>query len=193
MELHDRAWQKHRPLAEDSQLAEAIKVLARSHKSLIWTRQQLGNQLRSSLREFYPGALEAFGDRLCEADSLALLKQAPTPTQGRRLSLAKIASALRGARRRNIEQRAVGIRDALRRSQLEQPPLVSRAHGVAGAALASLIQDLIAQIHHLEKELDRSLRAHPDAEIYLSQPGLSTVLSARALAEFGDDPNYYPP
>lgn len=182
---------KHRPLAEDSQLAEAIKVLARSHKSLIWTRQQLGNQLRSSLREFYPGALEAFGDRLCEADSLALLKQAPTPTQGRRLSLAKIASALRGAGRRNIEQRAVGIRDALRGPQLEQPPLVSQAHGVAAAALASLIQDLIAQIHHLEKELDRSLRAHPDAEIYLSQPGLSTVLSARALAEFGDDPNYY--
>src|SRR5262249_58620625 len=55
---------KHRLLAEDSEQAEAIRVLARSHKSLIWTRQQLVNQLRNSLREFYPGALEAFGKHL---------------------------------------------------------------------------------------------------------------------------------
>src|SRR5260370_8582438 len=28
---------------------------------------------------------------------------------------------------------------------------------------------------------------HPDAEIYLSLPGLGLVLGARAMAEFGDD------
>jgi transposase len=32
---------------------------------------------------------------------------------------------------------------------------------------------------------------HPDAEIYLSQPGLGPVLGARVLAEFGDDPHRY--
>jgi transposase len=182
---------KHRQLGEDSDLAEAIKVLARSHKSLIWTRQRLGNQLRSALREFYPGALEAFGDHLYESDSLALLERAPTPVQGRMLSLAKITSALRKARRRNVEQRAVEIRDALRTPQLEQPAVVAQAHGVAMAALAGLLQDVIARIDHLEKELDRSLKEHPDAEIYLSLPGLGTVLGARVLAEFGDDPNGY--
>ncbi len=109
---------KHRPLPEDSQLAEAIKILARSHKSLIWTRQQLGSQLRSALRQYYPGALEAFGEHLHEADSLALLRQAPTPTRGRSLSLAKITSALSKAGRHNIEQRALAIRDALRRPQM---------------------------------------------------------------------------
>jgi transposase len=31
----------------------------------------------------------------------------------------------------------------------------------------------------------------PDADIYLSQPGLSTVLGARVLAEFGDAKNRY--
>jgi transposase len=182
---------KHRQLGEDSELAEAIKVLARSHKSLIWTRQRLGNQLRSALREFYPGALKAFGDQLCEADSLALLERAPTPAQGRTLSLAKITSALRKARRRNVEQRAVGIRDALRTPQLEQPAAVAQAQGVAVGDLAGLLQDVIARIDHQEKELERSLKAHPDAEIYLSLPGLATVLGARVLAEFGDDPNGY--
>ena len=32
---------------------------------------------------------------------------------------------------------------------------------------------------------------HPDAEIYLSQPGLGVILGARVLAEFGDDPDRY--
>jgi transposase len=120
----------HRQLGEDSKLAEAIKVLARSHKSLIWTRQQLGNQLRSALREFYPGALEAFGADLYEAHSLALVERAPSPAQGRALSLAKITSALRRAGRRKVEQRAVAIRDALHAPQLEQPAVVAQAHGV---------------------------------------------------------------
>lgn len=182
---------KHRQLGEDSELAEAVKVLARSHKSLIWTRQQLGSQLRSALREFYPGALQAFGDHLCEADSLALLERAPTPAQGQALSLAKITSALRKAGRRNVEQRAAEIREALRAPQLEQPAVVAQAHGVAAAALAGLLQDVIAKIDHLEKELGRALNEHPDAEIYKSLPGLGTVLGARVLAEFGDDPNRY--
>jgi hypothetical protein len=182
---------KHRQLGADSELAEAVKVLARSHKSLIWTRQQLGNQLRNALREFYPGALVAFGERLCDVDSLGLLEQAPTPAQGRALSLAKITAALRKARRRGVEQRAIAIRDALRAPQLELPAVVAQAHAVAVVDLAGLLQQVIARIEHQEKELDRSLKAHPDAEIYLSLPGLATVLGARALAEFGDDPNRY--
>jgi transposase len=182
---------KHRQLGDDSELAEAIKVLARSHKNLIWTRQQLGNQLRSALREFYPGFLEAFGDHFCETDSLALLERAPTPAQGRTLSLAKITAALRKARRRNVEERAGEIRDALRAPQLEQPTVVAHAYGLTAAALAGPLQDIIAKIEHLEKELDGALKKHPDAEIYLSLPGLGAVLGARALAEFGDDPNSY--
>ena len=49
----------HRPVAGDTEMAEAVKVLARAHQSLIWTRQRQLNQLRSTLREFSPAALEA--------------------------------------------------------------------------------------------------------------------------------------
>jgi transposase len=47
----------HRPVAGDSLLAEAVKVLARAHQSLIWARQRHVNAVRSALREFYPGAV----------------------------------------------------------------------------------------------------------------------------------------
>jgi hypothetical protein len=32
---------------------------------------------------------------------------------------------------------------------------------------------------------------HPDAAIYLSQPGTGEILGARQLGEFGDDPHRY--
>ncbi len=34
-------------------------------------------------------------------------------------------------------------------------------------------------------------RGHPDAAIYLSQPGIGEILGARELGEFGDDPHRY--
>jgi transposase len=84
----------HRPVAGDSDVAEAIKVLARAHQSMIWSRGRQGNSLRSTLREFYPAALAAFDD-LTSGDALEVLKVAPTPSLGTGLSRSKIAAALR--------------------------------------------------------------------------------------------------
>ena len=43
----------------------------------------------------------------------------------------------------------------------------------------------------MQGEVSAHFGQHPDAEIYLSQPGLGVVLGARVLAEFGDDPHRY--
>ncbi len=181
----------HRPVAGDSDLAEAVKVLARAHQSLIWSRQRQVNQLRSTLREFYPGALDAFDD-LASGDALAVLAVAPTPSLGRRLARAKIASALcRGGRQRRVEERAAQIQAALRAPQLQAPDLVARAMGSSVAALVAVIAELVAQTARLEAELAERFEQHPDAKIIRSLPGLGMTLGARVLAEFGDDPNRY--
>ena len=178
---------KHRPMAKDSELAEAIKVLVRAHHGLIWTRQRQVNVLRNTLLAFYPGALAAFDD-LDSADAVAILAQAPVPSRGRSLSQAKIISALRlGGRERNLETKAVHIQAQLRLPQLETPPLVAEAFGHSVAATVAVIKQLNLQIATIEKELAASFEMHPDAEIYLSLPGLGLVLSARAMSEFGDD------
>ena len=44
----------------------------------------------------------------------------------------------------------------------------------------------------MQSEATAHFGRHPDAEIYLSQPGLGVVLGARVLAEFGDDAHRYP-
>jgi hypothetical protein len=50
-----------------------VKVLARAHQGLVWARQRQVNQLRSTLREFYPQALAVFSGELAERDALAVL------------------------------------------------------------------------------------------------------------------------
>lgn len=181
----------HRPIAGDSDLAEAVKVLARSHQSLIWTRQRQLNQLRSMLREFYPAALEAF-DQLGHSDALAVLAIAPTPSLGRQLSRSKIASALRrSGRQRRIEERAAQIQASLRGDQLAAPDVIADAMGSTVTALVAVIREFGTQIGRLEDELADHFDQHPDAKIIRSLPGLGMVLGARVLAEFGDDPNRF--
>jgi transposase len=181
----------HRPMAGDSAEVEAVKVLARAHQTLIWTRAQQSNRLRSALREYYPAALEAFED-LTDRDALAVLDRAPTPEDGAALPLSAIRAALkRGGRQRHIDERARMIQARLRTEQLTAPEAVSAAFAAATRATVAIIAELNHQISELETGLAEHFETHPDADIYLSQPGLGVILSARVLGEFGDDPNRY--
>lgn len=181
----------HRPIAGDSDSAEAIKVLARAHQNLIWTRNRHTNALRSALREYYPAALEAF-ENLADRDALAILGRAPTPADARGLSLSKIRSALKAAgRQRNLDTRALQIQQALRTEQLSAPAAVTAAFGASTRAAVGIIVELNHQIAALEATLAEHFEAHPDADIYRSLPGLGVILGARVLGEFGDDPNRY--
>jgi len=148
----------HRPIAGDSELAEAVKVLARTHQSLVWTRQRQLNQLRSLLREFYPGALAAFGTDLGDRDALAVLQLAPTPTLGRGLSRAKLAAALRRAgRQRRAGARAADLQAILRAPSCRRPGVVAEASGAAVKALVGVIAALNLQLEQLTSQLQGHL------------------------------------
>jgi transposase len=181
-------YHKLRPLASDSPQVDAIKVLARRHQELIWARQQEANSLRANLREFYPAAVEAFGKDLVGRDALAILAYAPTPERARRLRPAKVVSALRqGGRQRNLEREARRVLDIFQTERLEQPAPLADAYGQIVASSVGMLRQYNQQIAELEAQLTQALMEHPDAEIYLSLPGLGDVLGARVLGEFGDD------
>jgi transposase len=183
---NDRA--HHRPVAGDSEQAEVIKTLARTHQTMIWTRQRQLNQLRSMLREFYPAALAAFGTDLAGRDALAVLAIAPTPAAGQSLSRSRIAAALRKAgRQRNIAPKAAELHAALGSDQLGLSRTLSEAYGASVRSLVAVIAAMVEQVTVLEAEVNRCFGELPDAEILTSQPGLGVVLGARVLAEFGDD------
>ena len=183
--------QRHKPLVPSTPLGEAVSILARNHQRLIWSRQRQLNQLRSSLREFYPGALSAFDD-VGSKDALAILGAAPTPVQGRALTYLRVMALLRrGGRQRNVVGRAQAIRAVLAEPSLELPAVVVDAYGASVSTMVGVVASYTKAIADLEKELHLRFRAHPDADIILTLPGLGETLGARVLAGFGDGPKRY--
>ena len=181
----------HRPLPDDSDLGRAIAVLARAQQDALWNRQQLANQLRSLLREYYPAALDAFAtwtNGLCRPEARELLRIAPTPTRAARLTLTQLEAALkRAGRKRGIAAEADRIRDVFRAEWAHQPPLVEDALGQQMLALLMQLDAACTAADQLAEAVKDAFPQHPDAEILLSFPGLGIQLAARILAEIGDD------
>lgn len=182
----------HRPIAGDTVQAQAVRMLARAHQSMIWSRQHETNRLRSLLREYYPAALTMAAEDLAGRDAVAVLTAAPTPTQGRSLSVRRIEQVLRRAgRQRNITPTAQRIHQALQSEQLPPREGLESAYGASALALLHVITAMNTQIAQLQGQVEAVFRCHPDAEILTSQPGMGTILGARVLGEFGDDPHRY--
>jgi transposase len=111
---------------------------------------------------------------------------------GRALSRKRIAAAItRAGRRRRSAERAAEIQAVLRREQLPAPAALSEAMGASVAAMVAVTRELNTQVAHLEEQLAVGFDQHPDAKVVRSLPGLGTVLGARVLGEFGDDPDRY--
>ena len=179
-----------RAVAGGSADAGAVKAVARTHKTLIWDRTRQVQRLRHQLREYFPAALAAFED-LDAPDALELLAKAPDPARAAKLTRAQVSAALKRARRRDIPGKATAIMAALRSAQLGQPPAITAAYAATVRSLIAVITTLNEQVKTLQGQVEADFGRHPDAEIYLSQPGLGPVLGARVLGEFGDDPGRY--
>ena len=181
-----------RAVAADTAGAQAVKVVARAHQTLIWERTRHTLRLRSALREFFPAAQVAYaGLGLTAADTLELLVRAPAPAAAAKLTTAQVSAALKRARRHDVPARTRVITDALRAPQLAQPAAITAAYAAAVQATAAVLITLNEQIKRLEAQVETHFLQHPDAETYLSQPGIGPVNGARVLAEFGDAPGRY--
>jgi transposase len=181
----------HRPLPADSDLGRVIAVLARAQQDALWNRQQISNQLRSLLREYYPAALDTFAtwtNGLCRPEARELLKTAPTPTRAAQLTRTQISASLkRAGRKRGIDAEAERIREFFRADHAHQPLLVEEALGKQTLALLIQLEASCIAADDLAKAVEESFPQHPDADVILSFPGLGVQLGARVLAEIGDD------
>jgi len=181
----------HRPLPADSELAQAVAVLARAQQDAVWDRITAHNKLRSHLREYYPGFLAAFAacaGGIMRPEARAILAAAPTPADGARLTLAQLRALLRKAgRSQRIEAEAARLRSALRQQQMRQLPLVEQAMGRQALALLRQLDAACQSADDLEAAATESFSRHPDAGIITSFPGVGALTGARLLAEIGDD------
>lgn len=184
----------HRPLPDDSELSQAIAVLARAQQDATWNRQQISNQLRSLLREYYPAALAAFEpwrNGLCRREAREILRVAATPTQAARLTRTQLQAALkRAGRERSIATEADRIRGIFRAEWAHHSPLVEEALGKQMLALQVQLEaactaadDLAGRSKRvsLSTRTLRSSSASP-ASASSSAPGCSPRSATTAIA-----------
>ncbi|MBV8346376.1 MAG: IS110 family transposase [Mycolicibacterium sp.] len=182
----------HRPLPADTELAQAIRVLARAQQDAVWARQQIGNQIRDLLNDFYPAAIVAFaelpGGGLARPDARTILTAAPTPAQAAKLTPARLRRLLRKAgRERNIDRDIDRLRTVFADTYLHQPPMVENAMGIQLSALLLQLNAACAAVDELTEAAIAHFEQHPDAAIITSFPGLGNLAGARVLGEIGDD------
>lgn len=181
----------HRPLPADSDLAQAIAVLARAQQDAVWDRTQAHNKLRSLLREYFPAFLAAFATKrggLLRPEARAILATAPTPGAAARLTLAQLRALLRRAgRSRNLDHEAARLQEVFRGTWMRQSELVERAMGRQAAALQRQLDAACDSADDLATAAVEGFLQHPDAAIITSYPGMGELTGARVLAELGDD------
>ena len=117
----------HRPLPADTELAQAIAVLARAQQDAVWARTEAHNKLRSLLREYYPGFLAAFRrgrrDNLASPEARAAAGRSPRPRRAAaKLTPAQIAHAAAPGRPPTRHRRlAAELHQALRSRNCASP------------------------------------------------------------------------
>lgn len=182
---------RHRRLPADTELAQSITVLARAHQDATWRRTRAGNELRSLLREYFPGFLHAFAERpggITAPEARTVLAIAPTPAKAARLSKPQIEAALRRAgRQRGLTTLAATIQHQLRLPQLRHPAPVEDAFGIQAVALLTSLDAECVNLDRLGQATATAFAQHPDHRIITSFVGLADLTGARLLAEIGDD------
>lgn len=181
----------HRTLPADTELAQAIRVLARAQQDAVWARQQVGNQVRDLLKDFYPAALTAFAGLdggLARPDARAVLAAAPTPAQAARLTRSQLRKLLvKAGRQRFLDRDIDRLREVFAAPQLRQLPQVEAAMGIQLSALLRQFEATCVAAAELAQAVTAHFERHPDAKIIVSFPGLGNLAGARVLAEIGDD------
>lgn len=179
-----QGWRRLRPL---DPLTAELRILCRDEVALIEQRTALVNQLRATLREYYPAALEAFED-WSEAPAWRLVIAFPTPKE--------LAQAGKGRWNRFLHANKL-YRPQTAEKRLE---VFARADAFASpsaavtAAKSLLAVSLCQQLITLERQLDRYrqrierlFKDHPDHDLFGSLPGAGPKLAPRLLAELGPD------
>jgi transposase len=183
---------RFRPIEPDRDETTALRALTRSREDLVETRVKLGNQLRSQLEAFWPGAL-IFAD-IDSPISLAFINRYPSPVDAKGLGPKRMAAFL--SRRGYSGRTEAGeLCERIRRApggRTGEAETAARRAAVMG--LVKALEVIASQIAELTKRIRTALDAHPDREIFRSlfRSPKTVVCPATLIAEIGDCRSRYP-
>lgn len=176
-----------RALRPSSEQAQELKMLTRDQQRMVRHKTRLLNQLKITLKEYYPRPVEVFGD-LESRVAVDFLKQYSTPTALSKLSR-KQWSRFAKQHPHLGQARSTQLWEELKKPQLMVPDHVVRAKA---QLLEVLLDQLEASLRTIEKysdKVERFFASTPAAKLVEKLPGgKSGTLLPALWAELGDAP-----
>lgn len=164
-------------------LVTELRMLVTHRTDLVADRVRLLNRLRDVLSGYFP-ALERGFDYVHSQGALVLLTGYQTPAAIRRAGTSRLRSWLVKRKVRSADQVAAAAVDAANAQHTVVPGQDVAATIVADLATQLLLLD--ERIKEITARVTATFRAHPQAEIIESLPGMGPILGAELIAAAGD-------
>lgn len=180
-----------RPWEPDDEQTRTISFLAEGRRKTVGERTRLTNRLRSTLKMYFPQAIELVGDSLHSTMTLDFLRnwpQLPDVQRAKEKTVHTFYSTHNSRSPERIKERMKLIRSTV--------PLTNDQAVIKSCLITvKMLIGQIAQLNSAIVEFDRELKAfydhHPDHDIFDSFPGSGDVLGPRLLAAWGSDRDRY--
>ena len=175
---------KLRPLEPDTELTRKLAGLVENRRDLVDERTRLVNQLHSLLKTYYP-LIHVLFDDLTSPMVVQFLLKWPDLASAKKAELAALRKFFYAHNSRSdkvMEQRLLDIGKA--RALTTDPALIEPA-ALKAQALAGMLKALHQSIDKLEKRIEQTTDAHPDAALFRSFPSAGPTMAPRLLVAFG--------
>lgn len=172
------------PIAADSPLVKEIQAVSRSREQLVRQRTRVINQLKQSLKTYFPHVIRLFSG-LDTQIAQAFLKTYPTYAAVGQASDAQLRAFFKAQHytRPDLVDDKIAL---LRKPCIPVPAWQVRAGQPLTEALLEQLVSLTRHIVLHEERLETLLEQHSDAALFRSLPGTGLVLAAGLLGEIGD-------
>lgn len=178
-----------RPLAPNEPLTRKLAALAQDRRQLVDQRTNLCNQLKSTLKTYFPTALALKPAKIYADFMVALLLKYPTLQQAQAAGKNKLRKQFYGVGAKAKAEERIELLLQANPLTTDEVVLSTRARKVQ--AICGMLKTLNQSIRQYDAELDGLVEQHADYAIVASFPGAATKTQARLIAALGDDRNRY--
>jgi len=156
-----------------------LKLLLEDRDRTVKEKVRLSNQLTNTLKDYFPQALDAFGDTTSKS-ALEFLRRFDTFQQAKSLSCEDIEQFLDHCRCYNKKTRD-RFRNAMKKAPSQIPQEIVRARSRLKNVLVGHLVALIQEIKDYEEQIQHVMGEIPYGGIFRSLPGADYVLGAKLL------------
>jgi len=177
---------RFKPLRPQSVEMRTLAHLVEKRRRLVEDRKRFSNRLISTLKAYYPQAIEWFSHKETFVFP-AFITRWPTLKQvkrARRSTLERFFREHRVRRPNLIEARIQAIQEA---TALTDDPGVINPCTLEALALAEQLRTTLELIKQFDKTIAQLAPTMPDYTLFASLPGAGIVFTPRLLAAFGED------